>query len=761
MKPSFSLLLFLLLAPLALLAHGGTIKGLVVDAQTNTELPGATVRIEQPALATATNELGIFAFNDLPGGTYTLSIALVGYEPQTRSVQIADHETTDIKFELRPGGLSLADVEISAPKSRPLTSLGQVDLRTRPLQSAQDVLRFVPGLFIGQHAGGGKAEQIFLRGFDIDHGTDIALFVDGMPVNMVSHAHGQGYADLHFVVPELIERVDFQKGPYYANVGNLCTAGYVKFETPDALRQNLLKVEAGQYEHFRTVAAIDLLGERAAARGTSAYVAGETLFNNGYFEAPQNFKRLNLFAKFRQALDDGKVLTLSVSRFSSSWLASGQIPERAVNSGQLGFFGAIDPTEGGRTGRINLNLEHLYPIGARTVVKNQFFLSQYDFELYSNFTFFLNDPVNGDQIRQREKRIVSGYNGYIAHETRLAGQPLRLESGVQLRYDDIRGNELSRTSRRLVTLQQLMLGDVQEINLGLYADASWQPGPRWSLDLGARFDQFHFSYFDQLDTTAGAFSQKSKNIVSPKINLKYAFSDKISGYVQAGSGFHSNDARVILQARSENILPRALGADAGLLFKPWPRLLLTAGCWWLRLEQEFVYVGDEGVVEPGGQTLRRGIDVSARWQAASWLFFDADYNFTHPRATDAPEGANYIPLAPLQSSAGGVTVRDAGGFSGSLRYRYLADRPANEDNSLRAEGYFVLDAQLSYAPAFGGGKKPLEIVLSAQNLTKVRWKETQFETTSRLPGEPAEGVTEIHFTPGTPFLIKGGINFTF
>ena len=761
MKQSFYLPFILLFAPFVLLAHGGTIKGLVVDAQTNTELPGATVRIDNPPLATATNELGIFSFHDLPGGSYTLSITLVGYEAQTRTIQITDHETTDIKFELLPGGLSLADVEIAAPKSRPLTSLGQVDIRTRPLQSAQDVLRFVPGLFIGQHAGGGKAEQIFLRGFDIDHGTDIALFADGIPVNMVSHAHGQGYADLHFVIPELIERVDFQKGPYYANVGNLCTAGYVKFETPDALRQNLLKIEAGQYEHFRTVAAVDLLGERAAARGTSAYIAGESLFNNGYFEAPQNFKRLNLFAKYRQAFDDGKVLTLSVSRFSSSWLASGQIPERAIESGQIGFFGAIDPTEGGRTGRINFNLEHLSPLGAKTVVKNQFYLSQYDFELYSNFTFFLNDPVNGDQIRQREKRILSGYNGYIAHETTLAGRSLHLESGLQLRYDDIRGDELSRTRNRLITLQSLALGDVQEINLGLYADASWQLTPRMSVDLGTRFDQFHFSCFDQLDTGSHAFTQKGKNIVSPKLNLKYAFSEKISAYLQAGSGFHSNDARVILLAKSENILPRALGADAGILFKPWPELLLTAGAWWLRLEQEFVYVGDEGVVEPGGRTLRQGIDVSVRWQAAPWLFFDADYNFTRPRAIDEPEGANYIPLAPLQSSAGGVVLRDAGGFGGSLRYRYLADRPANEDNSLRAEGYFVLDAQLSYAPRWRNGKKPLEVVFSAQNLTDVRWKETQFETTSRLPGEPAEGVTEIHFTPGTPFLIKGGINFTF
>ncbi len=760
MKPFFTISIFLLL-PLVLLAHGGTIKGLVVDAQTNTELPGATVRLSNPALSTATNELCIFSFGDLPEGEYTVSVAMVGYETAMQTVRLSNHETTDLKFELALKGLSLSDVEVSAPRSRPLTSLSQVDIQTRPLNSAQDILRFVPGIVIAQHAGGGKAEQIFLRGFDIDHGTDIALFADGMPVNMVSHAHGQGYADLHFLIPELIQHVDFQKGPYYANLGNLCTAGYVKFETPDALRQNLLKIEAGQFDNYRTVAAVNLLGDRAAARGTSAYVAGETMFSNGYFDAPQNFKRLNLFGKFRQAYDDGKVLTLSVSRFHSSWLASGQIPERAVQSGQITRFGALDPTEGGQTGRANLNLEHLTPLNTRTILKNQFYLSQYDFELYSNFTFALNDSINGDQIRQKENRIISGYNGYIAHETELGGQPLHLESGVQLRYDDISNIELSRTRDRIVTTQSIKLGDLQEINFGLYADANWQLTPRFTAGIGLRFDQFHFSYHDKLDTTAGAFRQKGKNILNPKLNLKYALSDQLSVYAQAGSGFHSNDSRVILDAAGGNILPRALGFEAGFLFKPYPALLFSASAWQLNLEQEFVYVGDEGVVEPGGKTRRRGLDLSIRWQLTNWLFLDADYNITRPRATEEPEGQNFIPLAPTQTCIGGLTVRSKSGFGASLRYRFVGDRPANGDNSLTAEGYFLLDALASFAPVWKNGKSPVEFTLSAQNLTNVDWKEAQFETTSRLPGEPAEGVTEIHFTPGTPFYLKGGVAFRF
>lgn len=755
----FPFLIALLACTPLFAVHGGSIKGLVVDAETNTELAGATLRLNGSEGSTVTNDIGMFSFTDLPGGEYTISVNFIGYQSATQTVRVVDHETVNIKFTLATSTLQLENVDVAVQKSRPLSTLSALDIQLRPINSTQDVLRFVPGLVIAQHAGGGKAEQIFLRGFDIDHGTDIALFADGIPVNMVSHAHGQGYADLHFLIPELVDRVDFQKGPYYASVGNLCTAGYVKFETPAALRQNMLKVEAGEFNTYRTVAAVDLLGARAAARGSSAYVAGETLFSEGYFDNPQDFKRFNLFAKFRQSYDDGKVLTISGSRFTSSWLASGQIPERAVNDGSIGRFGAIDPTEGGRTSRYNLNIEHSNAISDKTLIKNQFFLSKYDFELYSNFTFFLNDPLNGDQIRQKENRLITGYNGAIIHNTNWGGRKLRLEAGPQLRFDDVDDNELSRSKNRITTLERLSLGDVQELNFALYGDASIELTPKFILNAGARFDVFQFSYHNKLDTLQ-AFRQKAKSIASPKLNLTYAVSSRLSVFAQAGSGFHSNDTRVIVGAARENILPRALGFEAGVLIKPIPQLLLSATAWQLNLEQEFVYVGDEGVVEPGGKTRRQGIDLSARWQLLPWLFLDADYNYTHPRATDEPEGAQYIPLAPTQTSVGGLSVQTKKGFSGSLRYRYVGDRAANEDYSLTAEGYFLLDAVAAYAPVLKNGKQPCEFALSAQNLTDVYWKEAQFETETRLRNEPAS-VTEIHYTPGTPFYLKGSFTYRF
>ncbi|MBL7809485.1 MAG: TonB-dependent receptor [Saprospiraceae bacterium] len=736
-------------------AHGGTLNGIVVERENMLEIAGATVRLMPLNQQHVTNELGAFSFSDLPGGQYTLIVQCLGFQADTQTVVIKDHESFYLKVALRTVSLQLSDVEVNIQQAKPLSTLSQIDLKTRPLNSTQDMLRFVPGLVIAQHAGGGKAEQIFLRGFDIDHGTDIALSADGMPVNMVSHAHGQGYADLHFVIPELVEKIDFQKGPYYANVGNLGTAGYVKFHTQDVLPQSFVKLEAGQFDTYRSVAALDLLGAKAAARGAHAYVAGETLFSNGYFDAPQDFKRINVMGKFRQVMDDGKLLTLSVSHFTSNWLASGQIPERAVRSGLIGRFGAIDPTEGGSTSRTNVNLEHSVAVTNKTLVKNQFFWSKYDFELYSNFTFFLEDAVNGDQIRQKENRNITGYNGSVIHEMQWLNRPLRLEAGAQVRYDQVNDVELSKTQRRVNTLQQLALGDVQELNLGLYADAHWKLSPRLDANLGMRFDQFHFAYADQLDSI-DQYPSKGKSIASPKLNLNYALHPKISLYAQAGTGFHSNDTRVILQQNAEQILPRAIGYELGAMVKPWDRLLLSASAWQLDLEQEFVYVGDAGIVEPSGQSKRQGFDLSVRWEIAPWLMLDADYNYTHPRATEEPEGQQYIPLAPIHTSIGGLLFTSPKGFNAGLRYRYLADRPANEDYSLTADGWWLWDAQIGYAPK----GKALEAVISVQNLANTEWKEAQFETESRLRDE-AEPVSEIHYTPGTPFFVKAGLVFKF
>jgi len=280
-----------------------------------------------------------------------------------------------------------------------VSTISRLDLKVTPVNSSQEVLRKVPGLFIGQHAGGGKAEQIFLRGFDVDHGTDVSISVDGMPVNMVSHAHGQGYSDLHFVIPETINKIDFGKGGYYAQEGDFNTAGYVNFETKDYLKESSISASAGQFNTLRTVGLFDLLEN---TKNQNAYVALEYIATDGPFESPQNFNRLNLFGKYVMYSPENDKLTLTASHFTSRWDASGQIPQREVDNGNMTRFGAIDDTEGGETERTNFNVTFDNYISDDTKLSANAFYSHYAFELYSNFTFFLEDPVNGDQIKQKE-----------------------------------------------------------------------------------------------------------------------------------------------------------------------------------------------------------------------------------------------------------------------------------------------------------------------------------------------------------------------
>jgi outer membrane receptor protein involved in Fe transport len=758
MKKYIFILLIALSATIAFAARGGAIQGLVTDLAYNTELSGTSIRLADGNRLTFTNELGVFMFNDLADGTYQLEVNCLGYEKQIITAIVRNHESSFLKISLRAAPVLIKDVQISAQNRQFQQTLTALDVHFRPLQSSQDVLRAVPGLVIAQHAGGGKAEQIFLRGFDIDHGTDIAIFADDMPVNMVSHAHGQGYADLHFVIPELIEKVDFEKGAYNAQVGNFATAGFVKFQTPDVLRESFVKLEAGDFGNLRVATAVDLLGKKAAEKGSSAYIALESMLTRGYFEANQDFKRTNLFGKYRYAPNEKQALTASFSTFSSSWLASGQIPDRAVQAEDITWFGSIDSTEGGRTSRTNLNLKHTLAYNDNTLIKNQLYFSDYNFELYSNFTFFLRDAENGDQIRQKEQRKMFGYNTAIEKNYTLFDRELRWKTGLNLRGDQTKNSELSYTRQRTETLQNVALGDVAEVNVAAYTEANWAVTDRLTAVAGLRYDYFNFLYHNQLDTAKQAFFQTAKGILNPKINLLYQISPRIKVFFQAGGGLHSNDTRVIAQGTTNNILPRATGLDAGIFFKPSPQMLLSVSVWQLGLQQEFVYVGDEGIVEAGGRTLRRGIDISLRWQLAKWLYLDGDVNFTRPRALDVEEGQYYIPLAPVRTAVGGLQA-EKGAWKAGLRTRYVGDRAANEDYSLTAEGYLLLDAMLSCKPAIKG-KRPLEIAFFAQNLTNTRWKEAQFETETRLRDE-INPVSEIHFTPGTPFFLKGAVTVNF
>jgi outer membrane receptor protein involved in Fe transport len=746
-------LFFCVLLSLAAEAHLGSIVGTVYDQATNLPLRGVSVQLTGLGKATLTNELGQYRLDELVAAPYKIELSCIGFKAQIMEVIVQDDQITSVKTLMIAAAVELSEVVVSSDRPHDQQLISSLDIKLRPIVNSQEILRMVPGLFIGQHAGGGKAEQIFLRGFDIDHGTDIQLTVDGMPVNMVSHAHGQGYADLHFVIPELVQGVDFKKGPYNADKGNFTTAGWANFRTRNALDHSFVKLEGGQYDTFRTVAGVDLLGQRGRDKNQSAYLASEYSFTNSYFDNPQNFNRLNVLGKYHGHFGSRTNLTLTSSTFWSKWNHSGQIPDRAIEAGLIGFFGSVDPSEGGETRRTNVNLQLATVTPRNHVFKNQLFYSNYNFELYSNFTFFLEDSLNGDQIRQKERRNLFGYNGSFTMQHELGSSRWSTTLGAQYRQDLTKGSELSHTKNRSEIIDPIQLGNVNELNAAVYADELIQVSHRFSINAGFRLDFFRNQYEDLLANPSTRRSA-SAAIVSPKLNLYYTFNPHLQVYWNTGKGFHSNDTRVVVPQGGRQILPPAYGSDLGAIFKPFPKLLINAAAWYLWLQQEFVYVGDAGVVEPSGKTRRQGIDVSVRYQITRSLYADIDVNTAKPRAIGESEGQNYLPLAPTFTTIGGLTLQTAKGFSGSLRYRYIGDRPANEDNSIVAKGYFVTDLQANYS------KKNYNVGLSVQNLFNTRWKETQFATESRLQNELAP-VEELHFTPGTPFFARLSLTLFF
>jgi len=692
---------------------------------------------------THTNTNGSFV---LPSVAVSDSIAFsrLGFATQYLVVS----KRNGINISLAEASTSLDQVVLTSEVNS-LSSVVAVDLKLNPVKSSQEILRKVPGLFIGQHAGGGKAEQFFLRGFDVDHGTDVAISVDGMPVNMVSHAHGQGYADLHFVIPETIDNIDFGKGAYYADKGNFNTAGYVDLRLKESLDASSLSLEAGQFNTSRLTGMFSLTDDQ----NHSAYLASEMYLTDGPFESPQDFNRINVLGKYTYTDANKDKITLTASHFQSKWDASGQIPQRAVDQGLISRFGAIDDTEGGQTSRSNLTLQHLKNLEHNAVLKTNAYLSKYDFELYSNFTFFLEDPITGDQIKQKEERFIAGLQStYERKHIALGETRLDYQAGVGFRYDNIDDVSLSHTLNRQTVLEPLALGDVDELNAFAFLNTEFKTG-KFTFNPAVRLDYFKFDYYNKLTETYDNQSE-SKVAFSPKFNTVFAPSQNWQLFLKTGIGFHSNDTRVVVANGGEEILPAAYSADLGTIIKPIPRLALNATLWTLFLDQEFVYVGDAGIVEPSGKTRRMGIEAGARYQLTDWLYVFADANYTHARSTEEADGEDYIPLAPKFTSAGGLSVDNLSGFSGSLGYHWLGDRAANEGNSIVAEGYFVTDFNLNYTI------ENWTLGVIVENLLDTSWNETQFATESRLFNEPAP-VEEIHFTPGTPFYLRGKITYKF
>lgn len=728
------------------------VRGRVLDKDTHEPLELAVVTDLHTGKKTITDDDGDFTLK-MPAPA-PLSVSMVGHTTETLTAPSG----TPLIIFLPRGILDLKEVTITNSTAAggvgSFHTLSNIDLNLRPVRSAQYLLRLVPGLFIAQHQGGGKAEQIFLRGFDADHGTDVNISVDGIPVNMVSQAHGQGYADMHFLIPETIAAYDFGKGVYYAGRGDLCTAGYVAYHTLNTLPHDMIKLEAGEQNTARIVCLVNLVPATARPKGQSAYIAAEGLYSDGPFDMPEHFNRGNLFGKYIIPLGEANRLTLIGSTMSSKWRASGELPDRAVAEGYIkDRFGAIDSAQGGNTTRTNAAVKLETRLNDRLTLGNQAWYSHYFFNLISNFTFYYFYPAAGDEFRQHEHRDMYGYNGTLTHKAFFDNATLISAAGWGLRYDNIAPSFLAHTADGGTILNYIQLGTIRETNLNGYISETFRSG-HWPLNAALRADYLHFYYDNQApakDTSAAIYNGRSprafKTILLPKLNIQYTFNGRTQVYLKTGKGFHSNDARIVIANEGYQILPAAYGADLGIHWKPAPRLLINAAAWYLYLRQEFTYGADLGdqAVSPGGRTKREGIDVSARYQLNSWLYANLNVNLARPRELDQPKGDDYLPLAPTFTSTAGLNFRLPRGWNGGISYRYLRNRPANEDNTLTALGYFITDLTVNYT------KPKYELGLAIENLFDQSWNESEFEYTSRLQYETTP-VDQVSYTPGTPFF---------
>lgn len=650
---------------------------------------------------------------------------------------------------------------------RPITAASSLIVRSRdfslrPIRRPADILEVTPGLVVVQHAGGGKANQYYLRGFDADHGTDVALSMDDVPINNPSHAHGQGYADANFVIPEVVERIEVDKGPYFLKHGDFATAGAVNLVTKRAAIENTATFSAGRFDLFRGV----VVGSRELGAFETLFAA-EGAGQNGPFEHPEHYNRYKLFS--RVGYDGGDWRSdLTFTSYRGTWNASGQIPLRAVRAGELDRFGAIDPSEGGTSQRHQLYGRASWRPDETQELSLLGYGVYYDLDLFSNFTFFARDPVNGDQIEQKDKRFFGGGEVRYVRHAALGGTDTAFTAAAGLRGDHI-GEQLNYTIKREFLTRQTDHA-VRQVNSFAYvgADTTWTPWLRTIV--GVRFDDLYFDVDNELEATSPpdlvGQGVRNKAIFSPKASIVLSPLANLDVFINYGEGFHSNDARgVVREVSPVDPSAKARGGELGVRTRLFDRLDLAAAIWMLDLDSEMVFVGDEGTTEPSGATRRIGGELEVRYRILDWLFFDVDYTQTVAKYRFAPDREDDVPLAPRFTVNGGLTVRREDGVFGSLRTRAISARPANEDNSLRAAGYTIWDLQLGkrweLPAAWSGGRvKALTVQLDIQNLFDHDYREAQFATDSRLRNEP-DIVSDIGFTPGYPLTAIGSITFAF
>jgi outer membrane receptor protein involved in Fe transport len=618
----------------------------------------------------------------------------------------------------------------------------------RPAQ----VLRLIPGFLAVEHSGGGgKADQYFLRGFDADHGTDVAFFTDGMPINLRTHSHGQGYNDLNFIIPETIEGLDVYKGAYLPEYGDFATAGAVNFRTRQVIQEGVVQVAGGQFDTQRYMLMFSPTKDKIRT-----LFAAEGYYTNGPFQNDNRYFRTNLFGKMTTNLTGRDELSLTGTFQKSKWNASGEIPLRAVNDGTLDRFGAIDPSEGGNTLRSTARLNYHYDTTSGGLFFANAYGQYYRLDLFTDFTFFLNDPANGDGIQQSDRRVVYGGDIGYKQQGEVLGVPSIGTIGFQTRVDNIHarlGTQMTRMPTGATTDN-----DILEASYAPFVKAEVQPTSWMRLAGGLRAETFTFDVRNRCAACAEQpAGRTSSGIVLAKMNLILGPWVSTEFFANYGEGYHSNDARSVV-APVSSPLARAKSYEVGVRSKPWgPQgVEFIATLWRLDLKSELVFVGDEGTTEIRGATRREGVEVAARGQIWGPIYLNGSVTWTKAQFRNSEA----IPLAPEVTAYGAVLVHWPEGLTSQLQATYLGVRPLIEDRSLKAPSWVDFDLSERYQLPIKLSQGRLEVFLFIQNLLNTKWEQAIFSFESQRRNE-AVPVNDIHFVPGNPRTFMGGVAWYF
>ncbi|MGZ5875123.1 MAG: TonB-dependent receptor [Bradyrhizobium sp.] len=633
------------------------------------------------------------------------------------------------------------------PTAASATTISGEEFNARPAARVGELLEAVPGLIVTQHSGEGKANQYFLRGFNLDHGTDLAITVDGMPVNMPTHGHGQGYADINFLIPELVQAVNVRKGPYFADKGDFASAGSVDIDYLSKLPKNLAEITVGSFGYRRGLAA----GSTAVGAGT-LLTAVEASKYDGPWDVPDNVRKLNGVLRYSQGTaTDG--FTLSAMAYSNGWNSTDQVAQRAIDQGLISRLGSLDPTDGGTSSRFSLssNWAHSSEFGQSKVSA---YVVRSSLQLFNNFTYLLDDPVNGDQFSQLDRRTLYGLNASHSFDGRFAGIETQTRVGLQTRADDIHVG-LFRTLQR-ATLSTVREDNVQEGSVGVWADttARWTDWLRTTV--GVRQDTFAGQVSSDTPQNSG---NAAATTTSPKAGIVLGPWYKTEFYGNAGYGLHSNDIRgaTITVDPNDKVTPldrvpllvRSKGAEIGIRTKAIPDLTSSLALFVLDFDSELLFVGDAGTTEPSRPSRRVGVEWTNQYKPKPWLTFDLDVAYTRARFTDFDPAGDRIPGAPAWVASGGVTFGAETGWFGALRVRYFGPRPLIEDDSVRSLQSLIFNARAGYK--FDNG---LRLQFDVLNLFNAQTNQIEYYYLSRLPGEPIGGVADRHVHPAEPLAVR-------